>query len=279
MSTTSSLDKSVTYIRAHRTLRFLDLKEILEYRDLFVYMIIRSIKVLYVQTILGYAWAILNPLIQLVVFTIIFGRVAKLPSDGIPYVLFAAVAVIPWSFMSEAASQSSQSLVAGQQMLGKVYFPRIIFPTTPVFAKVLDFLISLLILVVIMLWYHVPLTSNLLFLPFFIFLMICVPLAAGLWLSALAIRFRDVKYATPLLIRMLMYSAPIVYSATSIPSQYRLLYSLNPIVAVIEGFRAALLGLPLSWGLIFPGVISTFIFLITGIYYFHYMEDVFVDVI
>lgn len=279
MRSTSSTNEPVTIIKSRTGLRFLDIKELVEYRDLFVFMVWRSIKVLYVQTVMGYSWAILNPLIQLIVFSIIFGKVAKVPTEGIPYVLFASVAIIPWTYMSEAATQSSQSLVTGQQMLGKVYFPRIIFPITPVLAKVFDFIISLLILAVIMLWYHVPFTLNLIYFPFFFLLMICVPLAAGLWLSALAIRFRDVKYATPLVIRLLMYSAPIVYSASSIPLQYRVIYSLNPIVAVIEGFRGCLLGLPISWNFVLPGVIVTFFFLISGIFYFNYMEEVFVDVI
>ena len=279
MRSTSSTNVPVTIIKPGTGLRFLDIKELLEYKDLLVFMVWRSIKILYVQTVMGYSWAILNPLMQLIVFSIIFGKVAKVPTEGVPYVLFASVAIIPWTFMSDAATQSSQSLVTGQQMLGKVYFPRIIFPITPVLAKLFDFIISLLILAVIMLWYRVPLTLNLIYLPFFFLLMICVPIAAGLWLSALAIRFRDVKYATPLVIRLLMYSAPIVYSASSIPSQYRVIYSLNPIVAVIEGFRGCLLGLPISWNFVLPGVIVTFIVLITGIFYFNYMEEIFVDVI
>ena len=242
-------------------------------------MVLRSIKVLYVQTVMGYAWAILNPLVQLLVFTIVFGKVAKVPTEGIPYILFASVAIIPWTFISEATTQASESLVTGQGMLGKVYFPRLIFPVTPILAKLVDFSISLLILIVIMIWYQVPLTLHLIYLPFFLLLMFCIPLAAGLWLSALAIRFRDLRYATPMMIRMLMYSAPIVYSASSIPPQYRIVYSLNPIVAVIEGFRGCLLGLPISWIFVLPGVVMTCIILIGGIFYFNYMEEVFVDVI
>ena len=242
MNSTSPANEHVTIIKPSSGLRFLNIRELIEYRDLLVYMVLRSIKVLYVQTVMGYAWAILNPLVQLLVFTIVFGKVAKIPSEGIPYVLFASVAIIPWTFMSEAIRQSSESLVAGQGMLGKVYFPRLIFPITPVLAKLVDFFISLVILVVIMLWYRVPLTLNLIYLPLFLLLMLAVPIAAGLWLSALAIRFRDLKYATPLMIRMLMYSAPIVYSASSIPEKYRIIYSLNPIVAVVEGFRGCLLG-------------------------------------
>ncbi len=279
MNQKSSTNEPVTIIKPISGLRFLDIKELIEYRDLLVYMVLRSIKVLYVQTVMGYAWAILNPLVQLLVFTIVFGKVAKVPSEGIPYVLFASVAIIPWTFMSEAIRLSSESLVTGQGMLGKVYFPRMIFPITPVLAKLVDFFISLLILVVIMMWYRVPLTLNLIYLPFFLLLMLAVPIAAGLWLSALAIRFRDLKYATPLMIRMLMYSAPIVYSASSIPSQWRIIYSLNPIVAVIEGFRGCLLGTPISWSFILPGAFVTCILLIVGIFYFNYMEEVFVDVI
>ncbi len=279
MNTSDPKELPVVIIKTQPGLRFLDIKELIEYRDLFVFMIWRSIKVLYAQTIMGFAWAIFNPLIQLIVFTVVFGRIAKIPTEGIPYVLFAAVGLIPWTYMSEATIQSSQSLVTGQQMLGKVYFPRLIFPFTPVFAKLLDFIISLVIIAILMVWYRVPITVNLLYFPFFLLLMICVPLAAGLWLSALAIRFRDVKYAIPLIVRMLMYSAPIVYSASTVPEKYRLVYSLNPIVGVIEGLRASLLGLPIPWMFIWPGTVVSLIMLIVGIFYFHYMEKIFVDVI
>ena len=256
-----------------------DLKELRAYQDLFYFMVWRDIKVLYAQTVLGFAWAIINPLVQIIIFSIIFGRVAKIPTDGIPYVLFSAVAIIPWTYMAESMSMSSQSLVAGQSMLGKVYFPRIIYPLTPILAKLVDFGISLLLLVSVMIYYQVTPTWNLVYLPLMIVLMMIVPAGIGLCLSALAIRYRDVKFAMPFVIRMLIYSAPILYSASSIPENYRFLYSLNPIVSVIEGYRACLLGTPMPWQFILPGAAIATLLLLFGALYFRRMERVFVDVI
>lgn len=270
---------TVTQLRPFRGWEAFDLKEIREYRDLFYFLVLRDVKVLYAQTVLGFAWAILNPLIQILIFTVIFGHVAGISTDGIPYVLFSTVAIIPWTYMSEAMNTSSQSLVQEQGMLGKVYFPRVIYPLTPVFAKLVDFAISLLILVAVLIYFRVTPTWNLLLLPPLVLFMICIPAALGMWLSALAIRFRDVKFAMAFFIRMLIYSAPILYSASSIPEAYRFLYSLNPIVAVIEGFRAALLGTPIPWAYIVPGLITTIVLLAAGAFYFRRMERVFVDVI
>lgn len=256
-----------------------DFNELKDYRDLFYFLIWRDIKALYAQTILGFSWAILNPLIQIVIFSVIFGKVAKVPTDGIPYVLFSAVAIIPWTYMSDAMVKSSASLVTGQAMLGKIYFPRLLFPITPVLAKLVDFSISLILLFAIILFYKVPLSWNLLYLPVFILLMILIPAAIGLWLSALAIRYRDVKFAMPFVLRMLIYTAPILYSASTIPDNYRLIYSLNPLVGVIEGFRSCLLGTPMQIEYIIPGVIVAIVMLITGALYFKKMESIFVDVI
>ncbi len=255
------------------------LHELWEYRDLFYFLVWRNIKVLYAQTILGFMWAILNPAIQIIIFTVIFGKVAKIPTDDIPYLLFVTVAIIPWTYMSESMVMSSQSLVTDQNILGKVYFPRLIYPATPVLAKLVDFSISLSIIVLIMVYYQIGPTWNLVLLPFFVLLMIAVPLGVGLWLSALAIRYRDVKFAMGFGIRMLMYTAPIVYSSSSIPETYRFIYSLNPLVAVIEGYRSCLLGVPYEWQYIIPGAIVAVIILVTGAIYFKRVERVFVDVI
>jgi lipopolysaccharide transport system permease protein len=228
---------------------------------------------------LGFFWAVLLPLIQIVIFTIIFGKVAKLSTEGIPYFLFSTVAVIPWTYISEAATGSSQSLIRNQNMLGKIYFPRLIFPLTPVLAKLVDFSISILIILGVLVFYRVKPTWNLLLFPILVIVMICIPAGLGMWTSALAIRYRDVKHARQFVIRLLMYSAPIVYSASSIPEAYRIIYSLNPIVGVIEGYRSCLLGTPLVWQYILPGIITSIILLISGALYFKRMERVFVDVI
>lgn len=276
---TSFLGDSVTIIKKQSGWQFIDFKEIKEYRDLFLFLIWREIKVLYAQTILGFSWAILQPLIQIIIFTIVFGKVAKVSTDGIPYFLFSTVAIIPWNYMSQSMTVSSQSLVTGQNMLGKVYFPRIAFPVTPILAKMVDFGISIFIMLGVMLYYRVLPTWNLLFFPLFLALMMSIPFGIGLWLSSLAIRFRDVKHAMPFVVRMLIYTAPIVYSATSIPEKYRIIYSLNPLVGVIEGFRACFLGIPMPWPYIWPGIITAIVLLISGAMYFKRMERIFVDVI
>ena len=272
-------ESNVAVIEPATGWRILDTKELSEYRDLFFFLVFRDIKVLYAQTVLGFSWALLNPLIQILVFTVIFGRVAGIDTDGIPYALFSTVAIVPWTYMSSAMSAGSSSLVTGQAMLGKIYFPRVIFPVTPILAKLVDFTISVLLIIVVMIFYGVWPGSNLLLLPLFILMMIAVPLGVSLWLSALAIRYRDVKFAMPFVIRMLIYSAPIVYSASAIPESWRFVYSLNPIVGVIEGFRASLLGTDVPWMFILPGVFTCLLFVISGLVYFHRMEKVFVDVI
>lgn len=275
----NSRDDLVTIIKPKSGWQVLNLKELKEYRDLFYFLVWRDIKVLYAQTILGFAWAILQPLVQIIIFTIVFGKVAKVSTDGIPYILFSTVAIVPWTYISQTITQSSQSLVAGQSMLGKVYFPRVIFPLTAILAKLLDFVISMLIIMVVAVYYHVLPTWNLLLFPLFLLMMMSLSAGIGLWLSAMAIRFRDVKYAMTFGVRMLMYTAPIVYSASSIPIKYRIIYSLNPIVGVIEGFRACFLGTPVPWPFILSGIITIIFILVSGTFYFKRVEHVFVDVI
>jgi len=276
---TDAENTHITLIKPASGWGTVDFRELVEYRDLFHFLAWRDIKILYAQTVLGFAWAVLNPAIHIIIFSVVFGKVAKVPTEGIPYVLFSTVAVIPWTYMSQAMTQSSQSLVQGQNMLGKIYFPRLIFPITPVLARLVDFGISMLILLGVSIYYHLEPTWNLVFFPLLVVMMMSVAAGVGMWLSAMAIRFRDVKFAMTFVIQLLMYSAPIVYSAASIPPQYRILYSLNPLVGVIEGFRACLLGLPMPWPYIWPGLFTTVVLLCSGAMYFKRMERVFVDVI
>ena len=272
-------NNSILTIKPHKGWQSLNLRELIEYQDLFYMLVKRDIKVLYAQTILGFAWAILNPLIQIIVFSVIFGKVADVPTEGIPYLLFSTLAIIPWAYMSDSMTQSSQSLVGGQSMLGKIYFPRLIFPLTSIFAKLVDFSISFVLIIGILVYYQITPTWNLLLLPFLIVLMMCVPAGIGLWLSSLAIRFRDVKFVMTYILKMLIYSAPIVYSASSIPENIRFFYSLNPIVAVIEGYRACLLGTDIPWEFILPGTVTAIVILMSGAMYFKKTERYFVDVI
>lgn len=269
----------VTVIKPKTGFHISDLRELKEYRDLFFSLVWRDVKVLYAQTILGFAWAILNPLVQIVIFTVIFGKIAKISTEGIPYILFSSVAIIPWTYMAQSMTQSSQSLVQNQGMLGKIYFPRLIYPMISVLSKLVDFGISFFIILILMLYYRVSPTWNLLFFPLFFIIMISIPAGVGLWLSSFSIRFRDLRHAMPFLIQMLIYMAPIVYSASSIPEKYRIIYSLNPIVGVIEGYRACLLGTQMPWLYIWPGIITATILLISGAFYFKRMERIVVDVI
>lgn len=275
----TSKKDSLTVIKPISGWQFIDFKELKDYRDLFYFLVWRDIKTLYAQTVLGFLWAIVHPFVQIVVFTVIFGNIAKLPTDGIPYILFSSVAIIPWVYISQSMSQSSQSLVSGSSMLGKIYFPRLLFPVTPVLAKLVDFGIAMFLIVSIMLYYRVSPTWNLLFFPMLLLMMMAIPLGIGLWLSSLAIRFRDIRQAMPFFIQMLMYSAPIVYSASSISDNYRMIYSLNPIVGVIEGFRACLLGTPMPWLYIWPGMFTAVLLVVSGAFYFKRMERIVVDVI
>jgi lipopolysaccharide transport system permease protein len=269
----------VTVIKPAAGWQLIDFAELFRYRDLAYYLAWRDVTVMYAQTIMGFAWAIIQPLIQIVIFSVIFGKVAKIPSEGIPYVLFSTVAIIPWTYMSTAMSQSSQSLVSNQGMLGKIYIPRLFFPVVPVFSKLVSFFISLILLAAIMIYYRVAPTWNLVYIPLFILMMMMVPAGIGMWMSALAIRFRDVRFAMQYIIQMLMYTAPIVYSASTIAPEYRMLYSLNPIVGVIEGFRACLLGTEIPWMYVVPGMVTAALLLISGMLYFKHMERVFADVI
>jgi len=269
----------ITVLTADAGWTLFDFKELKQYRDLFYFLVWRDIKVLYAQTVLGFAWAILNPAIQIVIFSIIFGRVAKLDTGDVPYVLFSTVAIIPWTYMSDAMTSASSSLVQGKQLLGKIYFPRVLFPMTPILAKLVDFSISLSILILVMVYYQVTPTWNLLLIPGLIVAMMLVPAGIGMWLAALAIRYRDVKFAMTYMIKLLIYSAPILYMASSIPDNLRFWYSINPIVAVIEGFRASLLGGPIEWQFILPGLLTSVLIFLSGAIYFRRMERVFVDVI
>ena len=279
MNSILAADAKVTVIEPKKGWQLINFRELREYRDLFYFLVWRDVKILYAQTILGLSWAILQPAVQILIFTIVFGKVAGISSEGIPYLLFATAAIIPWTYMSQAMTQSSDSLVTNSQMLGKIYFPRLIFPLTSVFARLIDLGVSMVILLAVAAYYRVTPTWNLILFPLFVILMMIVAAGTGLWLSAMAIRFRDVKHAMPFAVRMLMYTAPIVYSAAAIPEKYRLVYSLNPIVAVIEGFRACLLGTTFPWFYILPGVLAGCLLFISGAFYFKRMERVFADVI
>ena len=260
--------------------RLINLREICEYRDLFYFLVWRDIKVRYAQSILGIGWAVIQPVFSMIVFTIVFGKLAKISSDGVPYAIFSYAALVPWTYFSSALTGASGSLISTSGMLSKIYFPRIIIPMTPVLGKLVDFAIALLLLFGLMAWFKIGPAIWILILPLLIFLMMLTAAGLGMWLTALAIQYRDIKYGLNFAVQLLMYAAPVVYPASLIPAKYRLLYGINPMAGVIEGFRAALLGTrPMPWDLLTVGCITTFIIFISGALYFRRMERIFADVV
>jgi homopolymeric O-antigen transport system permease protein len=218
------------------------LRELTEYWELLYFLVWRDVKVRYKQTFIGVAWAILQPLMTMMIFTVIFGNFAKLPSDGLPYPIFAFTALLPWNYFSQAISRSGLSLVGDSSLIRKVYFPRLIIPLAAVAAPLVDFFVSFLVLLMMMAWFGIAPSWGLLFLPLFLLLALMTALAVGLWLSPLNVRYRDVGHTIPFLLQFWMYASPVAYSISLIPAKWRLLYSLNPMAGVIEGFRWALLG-------------------------------------
>jgi lipopolysaccharide transport system permease protein len=273
------LDVPVTVIEPRTGWRLVDFKELRDYRDLFLFLTWRHIKVQYAQSTLGIGWAVIQPLFSMIVFTIVFGRLAGVSSDGAPYAVFSFVALVPWTYFANAVTEGTNSLVSNTNMLTKVYFPRLVLPLSAVLAKLVDFAIGLLLLFAIMAWYAVPPTWSALALPLLIALMVLTAAGLGMWMTALAVQYRDVKYGLNFAVQLLMYAAPVVYPASLIPPRWQLAYALNPMVGVIEGFRAALLGTrPMPWDLLAVGGGSAVVIAVTGCLYFRAKERLFADV-
>ena len=257
----------------------IDLEELLHYQDLFFFIVWRDVKVRYAQSILGVGWALIQPIFSMIIFTIIFGNLAKIPSDGIPYAIFSYVALVPWTYFSNAMVDSSNSLSVNSEMLTKIYFPRMILPLAATLSKLIDFIIAMSLVVVLMIWYRVVPTWHIFMLPYFLLLLIITAGGLGMWLTALSIQYRDIRYGLNFFVQLIMYGSPIVYPLSIIPEKFRLLYALNPLASIIEGFRSALLGkTAMPWDVIAVGSISAIILFITGAFYFRRMERVFADV-
>jgi lipopolysaccharide transport system permease protein len=258
----------------------LDLRDLWRYRELLYFLTWRDIKVRYKQTVLGAAWAVLQPLLTMLVFSVIFGYLARLPSDGIPYPVFTYTALLPWQLFAYALNQSSTSLVNDQNLITKIYFPRLVIPISSVIAGVVDVAIAFLVMIGLMLLYRIPLTTRILTLPLLVAFAVVTALGVGFWLSALNVKYRDVRYALTFLAQMWFYATPIAYSSTMIPEQWRLIYGLNPMTGVVEGFRWALLGKENSvgWMILVSGIVVVILF-IGGLAYFKRMEDNFADII
>lgn len=256
-------------------------RDVWRYRELFWFLVWRDILVRYKQTVVGVAWSVIRPLVTMVVFTVVFGMLAKLPSGNIPYPLLVFSAMLPWSFFANALAEGSGSLVGNANLLTKVYFPRIIIPVSSVIVALVDFAISLVIMAGIMLWYGYLPDWRIITLPLFLFLA-CLPVAgAGLWFAALNVRYRDFRYVVPFILQLGLYVSPVGFSSSIVPEQWRLLYALNPMVGVIDGFRWALLrgGVDLYWHGILLSTVLSLLLLFSGLWYFRKTERVLADVI
>jgi lipopolysaccharide transport system permease protein len=257
----------------------LRVKELWEYRELLYFLVWRDIKVRYKQTALGAAWAILQPVLTMIVFTVFFGKLAKVPSDGIPYPVFVYAALLPWQLFAFALTESANSLVGNQNLIKKVYFPRLVMPLASVLAGLVDFGIAFLVLLALMLYYGVVPTFAIAVLPLYLLLAVATALSVGLWLSALNVQFRDVRYTIPFLTQFWMFATPVAYPSSLVPERWRAWYGLNPMAGVVEGFRWALLGKSGSPGpLLWVSALVVVLLLIGGLAYFRRMESTFADV-
>jgi lipopolysaccharide transport system permease protein len=280
LASTSDDAIPVIVIKARPSLFHIDVRSLWDYRELLYFLTWRDVKVRYKQTAIGAAWAVLQPFTTMVIFTVIFGHFAKMPSDGVPYPVFAYTALLPWTYFATALTRCTGSVVGNAQLISKVYFPRLILPLSGTLSALIDFTISLVILVGMMAWYGIAPTRNILALPLFLLLSVATTLAVGLWLSALNVRYRDVGHAIPFLIQCWMYASPVVYPVSMVPERWRSLYSLNPMVGVIEGFRWALLGKASpDFGAVTTSALLVTILLLGGLVYFRHLERTFADVI
>ena len=270
----------VVRIRPSRGWQHLNLKELWEHRELLYFLSWRDVKVRYKQTLLGAAWAIIQPFMTMVVFSFFFGKLAKMPSDGVPYPLFAYTALVPWMFFSNGLTQSSNSLVQNANMLKKIYFPRLIIPIATIGSGALDFLVAFVVLLLMMVYYGAVPTANIVWLPFLFLLEIATALGVGLWLSAMNVQFRDVRYVIPFLTQFWLFATPIAYPSSLLTEPWRTLYGLNPMVGVVEGFRWALLGTQTAPGpILIVSVLTALGALATGLLYFRRMEKTFADTV
>ncbi|MBT1071759.1 ABC transporter permease [Pelotalea chapellei] len=256
-------------------------RDIWRYRELFLFLAWRDILVRYKQTAIGIAWSVLRPLATMLVFTIVFGKLAKLPSNGVPYPIMVYAAMLPWQFFANSLTESSNSLIDNSNLLTKVYFPRLIVPAGSVIVSMVDFLISAVILGGLMVWYRFLPDIRILFLPAFFMMAFLASFGAGLWLSALNVKYRDFRYVVPFLVQFGLYISPVGFSSSIVPEEWRVLYFLNPMVGVIDGFRWALLGdaFPVNWPGLGLSLMLTFLMFGSGLMYFRNMERSFADVV
>jgi len=276
------MEENVQVIRIERSQGWvaLQLKELWAYRELLYFLIWRDVKVRYKQTALGVAWAIIQPVFTMIVFSLFFGRLAKMPSDGIPYPLFSYAALVPWTFFSQGLTLASNSLVGSANLIKKVYFPRLSVPIAAVTSGLIDFSIAFIVLIGMILYYGIVPTINVIWLPFLLLLTLMTSLGVSLWLSALNVQFRDVRYILPFLTQLWLFATPIAYPSSLLSEPWRTLYSLNPMVGVVEGFRWALLGAKTAPGpMLIVSSLAALALLVGGAFYFRRLEKTFADVV
>jgi len=279
-SPTEPLPEPTRIIRPSRGVGSLGLAALWEYRDLLLFLTKRDIQLRYRQTVLGVAWAVLQPLATMAIFTIFFGRFGKMPSDGLPYALFALCGLVPWQLFAYSLTESSNSLVANQNLVTKIYFPRLVIPLAAVLAGLIDFCVAFVLVLLMMAYYHHFPTVVVLCLPIFLLLAIVTALAVGLWLSALNVQFRDVRYVLPFLTQFWFFGTPIAYPSSLVPERWRPLLGLNPMAGVVEGFRWALLGTDRpSFTLLLVSAVVSLGLLYSGTLYFQRMERSFADIV
>ena len=267
-------------IRPSRGLLHLDLGALWQYRELLVFLVWRDTKVRYKQAVIGAGWAVFQPLISMLLFTAIFSYLAKLPSDGVPYPLFAYAGLLPWNFIAQATSRSGTSLVGESHLISKVYFPRLIIPLAAAATPAVDLVCSLLMMIPLMLWFGMTPGWQIFLFPIFLVMALLAALAVSLWFSALHVKFRDVGHIIPFFVQFWMFASPVVYPVSLIPEQWRALYSLNPVVGVVEGFRWTLLGQRApSLEMMLPSLVIVLLLFVSGVIYFKRMERTFADVI
>ena len=257
----------------------LHLQELWNYRELLYFLTWRDIKLRYKQTALGAAWVIIQPLFAMLLFTLFFGKLARMPSDNVPYPLFAYAGLVPWTFFSNAITNSGHSLVGSSSLISKVYFPRIYIPAGAVGAGLLDFAIASILLIPLLIYYRVALTWQFFLLPVFALLATVLALGVGMWLAALNVRYRDVRYAIPFLVQLWLFASPVIYPASIVPPKWRWVLAINPMTGVIEGFRASILGIAFDSATIFSSVVVTLLILIFSFFAFRRVEDSFADVV
>lgn len=276
---TGTISAPVAIIRPLRGWVPIQLGDLWKYRELLYFLTWREIKVRYKQTVLGFAWAILQPFFMMIVFTLFFGNLAKIPSEGIPYPLFNYAALLPWTLFAEGITRSSMSMVSNVNLIQKVYCPRLVMPISGILSPLVDFAIAFTILIGMMFYFGYSPTIDVLLLPAFIILALMTSLGVGLWLSAINVKYRDVRYVIPFLIQLWLFASPVVYSSSLLPERFQTLYGLNPMAGVIEGFRWTLLGTEPPGSLVAVSVIIVVVILISGAFYFRHNEKIFADVI